>query len=89
MNRTKCLEYYLDSKEYGSKEIQESIEKTKKEFLNRNVYVDISLNDFGMYIITFYFENRNTIFNKIKIYFKKKNKDKLLLQEKNNNYSRS
>lgn len=76
MNRSKCLEYYLDSKLYGSKEIQDSIDKTKKEFLNKNVYVDIYLNDFGMYVVTFYFENKNNYFNKIKFKFKKRNKSK-------------
>lgn len=83
MNKNKCLEYYLDSKIYGSKEIQESIENTKKEYLNKKVNVNILLNDYGMYVITFYFENKNNFFNKIKIWFKKKNKKVLLLEENN------
>lgn len=67
MERNKYLEYYLDSRIYSSEEVQQSIEKTKKEFPNKKVKVTLSLNDFGMYIITFKFENKNTYFNKIKI----------------------
>ena len=72
MEENKNLEYYLDSRIYSSKEIQKSIEETKKEFPNKDVKVSISLNDFGMYIITFQFENKNTYFNKMKINFWKK-----------------
>ena len=84
MNKTKCIQYYLDSRKYSSKEVLENIEETKKEFPKKKIKVDIQLNSFGMYIITFYFENRESIFHKIKVYFKKKKNNKiLLLQEKN------
>ena len=84
MQQKKCLEYYLDSKIYNNEEIQKNIEETKKEFPKKKIKVDIQLNSFGMYIITFYFENRESIFHKIKVYFKKKKNNKiLLLQEKN------
>lgn len=84
MQQKKCLEYYLDSKIYNNEEIQKNIEETKKEFPKKKIRVDIQLNSFGMYIITFYFENRESIFHKIKVYFKKKKNNKiLLLQEKN------
>lgn len=83
MNREKCLKYYFDSKEYSNEEIQKNIEETKKEFPKKKVKVDIQLNQFGVYVITFYFENKNTIWSRIKIYFKKKAKKPLLLQEGN------
>ena len=35
-----------------------------------------------MYVITFYIKNQNTFFNKIRLFFKKKNKP--LLQASNN-----
>lgn len=72
MEENKNLEYYLDSRIYSSKEIQKSIEETKKEFPNKDVKVNITLNDFGMYIITFQFENKDTYFNKMKIKLWKK-----------------
>jgi len=76
--KNKCLKYYLDCELYGSKEIQQSIEQTKKEFSDKKVHVDITLNDFGMYVLTFYFENKNNYFNKINLKFKRKKKEKLL-----------
>lgn len=83
MNREKSLKYYFDSKVYSNEEIQKNIEETKKEFPKKKVNVDIKLNQFGVYVITFYFENQNTLWNRIKIYLKKKNKKPLLLQEEN------
>ncbi len=83
MNRSKCLEYYLDSRIYNQEEVQKNIDETKREFPDKEVTVDIMINRFGMYVITFYFENKNTIFNRIRVYLKKKNQKRLLLQERN------
>lgn len=79
MYKNKYLEYYLDSRIYSSEEVQKSIDETKKEFPNKNVKVNITLNDFGVYIITFEFENKNTYFNRIKIKLWRKFKKTLLL----------
>lgn len=81
MNKIKRLEYYFDSKKYTEDDIQANIEEVKKEFPKQKVKVETTLNNYGMYIITFYFENRNTIFNKISIYIKNKRKPTLLLGE--------
>lgn len=83
MNRTKCLEYYLDSKIYTEEEIQNSIDDTKKEFKNKQIDVKIKLNDYGVYIITFYIAKKITILSKIIIKFKKRRNEKLLLREAN------
>lgn len=61
INTNKCFEYYLDSKIYGSEEIQKSIDETKKEFPKKNIKVYVSLNDYGMYVITFYFKSKKII----------------------------
>lgn len=83
MEQNKNLEYYLDSRIYSSEEVQKSIEETKKEFPNKDVKVNITLNDFGMYIITFQFENKNTYINKMKIKLWKQIK-KITEREENN-----
>ena len=85
MKNQKCLKYYLDSKIYSSEEVQKNIEQTKKEFPKKDIKVDVELNQFGMYIIKFYFENKNTVWNNIIVYLKKKNKTPLLLKENNTN----
>lgn len=83
MEKTKCLEYYLDSKIYSNEDLQKNIEETKKEFPKKNIKVNVELNQFGMYVITFNFEDKNTVFNKIRLFFRKRNKKTLLLQQEN------
>lgn len=80
MKKGKCLEYYMDAKQYNPEDVQKSIDETKKEFSNKKVEVDVSMNQFGVYIITFYFQNKNHFFNKIKIMFRRK--ETLLLGDK-------
>lgn len=53
MNKNKYLEYYMDSKIYSKEEVQKSIDNTKKEFSSKKVNVQVYLNEFGVYIITF------------------------------------
>ena len=60
MKSEKLLEYYLDSKSYTYEEIKKNIENIKNEFPNKNVETTITLNNFGVYIVTFKFENKNT-----------------------------
>lgn len=79
MIQNKNLEYYLDSKIYTNEDVKQSIEETKKEFPNKNVKASIALNEFGMYIITLQFENKNTFFNRIVIKIWSRFKRTLLL----------
>lgn len=79
MNSNKCLEYYLDSKMYSNEDIQNSIDKAKKEFPNKNINVSVFLNEFGVYVVTLEFENKHTFFHRIKIFLRKKHNNKLLL----------
>lgn len=83
MSQTKSIEYYLDSKIYSSEEVQKSISETKKQFSHKKVKVSLSLNNFGVYVITFQFESRSTYFDKIKIKFRKKFSKALLLERGN------
>lgn len=85
MYQNKYLKYCLDSRIYSNEEVQKSIDKTKKEFPNKKIEVSIELNEFGVYIITFEFQNKNTFFNRIKIKFWRKFKKTLLLDNGNKN----
>lgn len=85
MKEIKRLEYYFDSNEYTQQEVEENIEGIKREFPNKKIKVEIELNDYGVYIITFYFSNRNTILNKIKIFIKNKKEKTLLLEDRKGN----
>lgn len=81
MEKSKNLEYYLDSRIYSKEEVKQSIEETKKEFPNKKAEVKVVLNEFGMYIITFQFENQTTWFNRIVIKIWRKFKKTLMLGE--------
>lgn len=85
MNKNKYLEYYMDSKIYSKDEVQKSIDETKKEFPDKQIDVQVHLNKFGVYIITFTFKNKNNFIKNILIKLKLKNKNKLLLMEENTN----
>ena len=79
--KEKCLQYYMDSKEYTTEQVQTSINETKKEFANKKIQTKVELNEFGVYIITFNFENKNTIWNRIRIFFKRKENKKMLVEK--------
>ena len=78
----KCLEYYLDSRQNGVEEIQQKIKEIQKEFPKKLLNTNISVNDFGMYVITIDFKNKEKYWNKLKE--KRKNRKTLLLKETNN-----
>ena len=80
--KNKHLEYYMDSKIFSKNEVQKSIDDTKKEFPNKEIEVQVSLNKFGVYVITFTFKNKNSFIKNIFIKLKLKRKNKLLLSEK-------
>ena len=82
MDNRKCLVYYFDSKKYDYANVQESIDETKKEYNKKLIEVNVEINKYGMYVITIYIKNKNTFFNKIRLFFRKKNKP--LLQASNN-----
>ena len=84
MLKQRVVENYFDSKIYSNQEIIQSIEETKKEYSKKIVDVDINLNEFGVYVVTYYFKVRDNIFQKIFIKLKqKRRKNKIeLLQEK-------
>ena len=88
MLKQKILEDYFDASTYSNQEILQSIEETKKEFSKKIINVDINLNEFGVYVVTYYFKNKNNILQKIMVKLKGKNKKnkkskKILLNERN------
>lgn len=84
MLKQKIVENYFDARTYSNQEIIQNIEETKKEFAKKIVDVDINLNEFGVYVVTYYFKVNNNVFQKIFIKIKqKRNRNKIkLLQEK-------
>ena len=77
--KNKHLEYYMDSKIFSENEVQKSIDNTRKEFPNKEIEVQVSLNKFGVYVITLTFKNKNNFIKNIFIKLKMKKKSKLLL----------
>ena len=85
MNKEKVLINYFDSKQYNNQEILESVEQTKKEFEKKIINVEIKLNEYGVYVITYYFRTKENFLQKIIIKLKerRKSKNRLLLKEEN------
>ena len=71
VENTKCLQYYDDSKTYTNSQIEQSIENTRKEFAKKDIKVEIHLNEFGVYVVTFFIQNKDTYFRKIVLNLKK------------------
>lgn len=71
--REKCLEYYLDSRIYDREAVEKSIEQAKQEFPEKEVDINIYLNEWGVYVITLYFRNKNNILNIVNHKIKPKN----------------
>lgn len=90
MKKQKIVENYFDSKVYSNQELLQNIEETKNEYSKKIVEVDIRLNEFGVYVVTYYFKNRDNIFKKIFIKIKQKaRKNKIiLLQDKSYRYEK-
>ncbi len=90
MLKQKIVEDYFDSKSYSNQEILQKIEETKKEYAKKIVDVDINLNEFGVYVVTYYFKVSNNIFQKIfvKIKHRKKKNKTALLQEKSTTHEK-
>ncbi len=84
MLRQKIVENYFDSASYSNQEIMKSIEDTKQEYSKKIIDVNINLNEFGVYVVTYYFKVSDNIFKKVFIKIKQKfsKKNVVLLQEK-------
>lgn len=78
ITKNKSLEYYFDSRIYSIQEVRTAIEENKKEFSNKIVEAQISLNPFGVYIVTLNFKDKNNLLTKIKPKKTEKNKNKVV-----------
>lgn len=86
----KKLMYYLNTEELKNGKLEETIDQTQKDFPNKEVKANIEINEYGVHVITFEFENKNSYFNKISIWFRKKKEQHLkkkMLAEKNRSYN--
>ena len=80
--KEKYLEYYMDSRIYTNEDIKNAIENTKKDFIGKQFEVNVFLNRFGIYEIVFEFKYKDSIFTKIRLWFRQ-NQRKLLYESKN------
>ena len=56
MSKTaKILEYCYDSEQYNAEDIMKEIDETKKKFENRTATAHVTLNEWGAYVVTFRF----------------------------------
>lgn len=68
----KCVEYYFDSRKYNEFEIIESMKQEEIGFEKKKSEINISLNEYGIYVVKLKFLNnklsliKNNIKNKTK-----------------------
>ena len=70
--KEKCLEYYLDSKIYDREAVERTIEEAKQEFPGKETDISIYLNEWGVYVISLYFRNKNNILQNVNAKIKPK-----------------
>ena len=59
MENVKTVQYFFDSKNFNQIEVINNLEKEReKEFENKEAKIDITLNDFGVYVATLTFEKK-------------------------------
>ena len=75
--KEKYLEYYMDSRIYTKEDIKKTIENTKKDFYGKKFEVNVFLNRFGIYEIVFEFKTNESMFTKIRLWFRQ-NRQKML-----------
>ena len=54
----RCIEYYFDSKYHNKQEILENMETEIKKFEKKKAEVQISLNDYGIYVVKLIFTKK-------------------------------
>lgn len=68
----KFIEMYFDSKKYNNQDVLNNIKKVKKEYANKDISVKIDFNDWGVYVITLSFKDKDNYLKKLKSKFKNK-----------------
>ncbi len=68
MIREKCVEYYFDSRKYNTSEIIENMKQEEIGFEKKKSEIDITLNEYGIYVVKLKFLNNqlSVIKNKTK-----------------------
>ena len=78
----KCIEYYFDSKDYSEQQIIETMEKEIKKFEKKKADIEITLNDYGIYIVKLFFTKKKKE-RKIFTFANRQQKDRIYGQYKN------
>lgn len=72
IKQEKCVEYYFDSRKYNEFEIIENMKQEEIGFEKKKSEINITLNEYGIYVVKLKFLNnklsviKNSVKNKIK-----------------------
>ena len=78
LENKKTVELYLDPQQYTEEEMIKSIEQSVNEFSKKDVRVNIDINEWGVYVITLDYIDRDTYLNKLKYKRRLNRKQKIL-----------
>ncbi len=65
-DNVKTVELYLDPQQYSEEEIIYNVEQAIREFANKDVRLNVDINEFGVYVVRIDYIDKDTYFNKIK-----------------------
>ncbi len=66
LENKKTVELYLNPQIYSEQQMIESIENAAKEFSKKDVRVNVSINEWGVYVVRLEYMDRDTYLNKLK-----------------------
>ena len=78
MENKKTVELYLDPQTYTEEQMMESIQKAVKEFSKKDVRVNININEWGVYVVTLEYIDKQNYINRIKNRIRLNKKQKML-----------
>lgn len=82
IKKEKCVEYYFDSREYNKTQVIKNIEREQLEFEKKKSEINISLNEYGIYVVRLKFLNNELSVVRNKLMKKLENENRHILKVK-------
>lgn len=65
-DNVRTVELYLDPQQYSEEEIIYNVQQAIQEFANKDVRLNVDINEFGVYVVKIDYIDKDTYLNKLK-----------------------